>query len=308
VIDIRPTYKEILLGNLKRLSYMQDLVTMLFFYHSKFSNPLSVIMKNKYKKYPIIAKLKDKDTKIIENFGKLLSVLYDFDYDHEKDIVSLNNLNYNIKLFSAIGNGEIIGVFYKKDYGFLDVKDKTVIDIGANIADSSIYFALEGASTVIALEPYVKNSDIARHNIDLNNLSSKIILIQSGCSSKEENLMVDSDYSGVFKPLLQSKNGKTIKLMTLQSIMERFHIETAVLKMDCEGCEYDVILNASKNILKRFSQIQIEYHYGYHTLKTILSEIGFEVSVTTPRFRFNKFAEKKDMYVGWLYAKNIQKF
>ena len=32
-------------------------------------------MKNKYKKHLIIAKLKDKDTKIIENFGKLLSII-----------------------------------------------------------------------------------------------------------------------------------------------------------------------------------------------------------------------------------------
>ena len=85
-------------------------------------------------------------------------------------------MNYNIKIFSAIGNGKIIGVFLKKDYGFLDVADKTVIDIILNIADSSIYFALDGASSVIALESNLKNYNIARYNIYLNNLSSKIIL------------------------------------------------------------------------------------------------------------------------------------
>jgi hypothetical protein len=70
-------------------------------------------------------------------------------------------LNYNIKLFTVIGNGEIIGVFLKKSYVFFDVTDKTVNDIISNIADSSIYFALEGASSVIALESCVKNYNMA---------------------------------------------------------------------------------------------------------------------------------------------------
>jgi FkbM family methyltransferase len=33
-----------------------------------------------------------------------------------------------------------------------------------------------------------------------------------------------------------------------------------LLKMDCEGCEYDAILNSKR--LGELRQIQMEYHYG----------------------------------------------
>jgi hypothetical protein len=52
--------------------------------------------------------------------------------------------------------------------------------------------------------------------------------------------------------------------------------------MDCEGCEYDVIFSSSKETLKRFSHIQIEYHYGYKNLKEKLEKCGFSVKVTRP--------------------------
>ncbi|HDD64256.1 MAG TPA: hypothetical protein ENF53_03775 [Thermoprotei archaeon] len=45
-------------------------------------------------------------------------------------------------------------VFYKETYRFLDVKDKVVIDVGAWVGDSSVYFALKGAKKVIAMEPH----------------------------------------------------------------------------------------------------------------------------------------------------------
>jgi hypothetical protein len=51
-------------------------------------------------------------------------------------------------------HNSILDVF---DYGHwdgLNVEDKVVVDVGAFIGDSSIYFALRGASRVIAVEPH----------------------------------------------------------------------------------------------------------------------------------------------------------
>jgi predicted RNA methylase len=47
-------------------------------------------------------------------------------------------------------------------YRFLRVEGKIVIDIGVNIADSSIYFALKGADKVIAIEPFPRNYETAK--------------------------------------------------------------------------------------------------------------------------------------------------
>ena len=63
-------------------------------------------------------------------------------------------INLKMKFYQ---NGRFNGEFtsFLGDYNFLmPIKGNTVIDIGANIADSSAWFAVNGASKVIAFEPY----------------------------------------------------------------------------------------------------------------------------------------------------------
>ena len=50
----------------------------------------------------------------------------------------------------------------------------------------------------------------------------------------------------------------------------------SILKIDCEGCEYDSILHTPDIALQRFSHIQIEYHLGYRDLKEKLEKYGAE--------------------------------
>ena len=54
-------------------------------------------------------------------------------------------------------------------YGVLDVEDRAVLDIGAFIADSSLFFASRGARKVYAYEPVFY--EIAMRNVELNNAS-----------------------------------------------------------------------------------------------------------------------------------------
>ncbi|MEM3714462.1 MAG: FkbM family methyltransferase, partial [Nitrososphaeria archaeon] len=69
--------------------------------------------------------------------------------------------------------GSGIETFIDEDYKFLKVSNETVIDIGANVGDTPIYFALKGAKKVIALEPDFNYFTIANLNIEENNLNSK---------------------------------------------------------------------------------------------------------------------------------------
>ena len=59
-----------------------------------------------------------------------------------------------IKFYGGINNGDSIHSFLDSDYSNLEFKEKYVIDIGMNIADSSIYFILNGAKKVIGVEPW----------------------------------------------------------------------------------------------------------------------------------------------------------
>jgi hypothetical protein len=53
--------------------------------------------------------------------------------------------------------------------------------------------------------------------------------------------------------------------------------------MDCEGCEYESILSAREDTLRKFRYMQIEYHYGYKDLKNKLEKRGYQRSTHRPK-------------------------
>ena len=75
--------------------------------------------------------------------------------------------------------------------------------------------------------------------------------------------------------------------------------------MDSEGCEYKSIITSSKETLRKFSRMQIEYHYGYNDLVNKLRKCGFKVSYTKPRLDYNRCASNPNMSVGYIYALRI---
>ena len=244
-----------------------------------------------------------------------------FLYDMERDVLIITypspnkDSNAIIKFYGSMNSGEIIHIFSKELYGRLPVKGREVIDIGANIADSSIYFAVKGADRIIGIEPLPKNYEIARKNIEVNNLSDKISLILGGCAGTSKQIRINSKIQDIEHCILSNHHTDDISyevavsLFTLEDILEMGKIKSgAILKMDCEGCEYDSILTANENVLKRFNHILIEYHYGYRKLKHKLENSGFNVSITRPkalrRHYSDEFPNNKWMYSGYIYAEN----
>ena len=242
------------------------------------------------KRLKLNSKVKIK-SKIIE--FKLGNKIVKFNYDSKKQ---LNNTL-----------GMIKEQFIEEQYGWLDVKEKEVIDIGANVGDSAIYFALSGAKHVYTFEPYPYSYGIAMQNIKLNKLQDKITLLNEGCSSKDGKIKINAEYKNLGGTDLKNfKNGTNINITTLREILKRFKIaEEAVLKIDCEGCEYGILLETKNSDLRRFKQIQIEYHYGYLNLKRKLEDAKFKVDRMMPGYTNNIDAENKEMFLGLMYATKL---
>lgn len=193
--------------------------------------------------------------------------------------------------------------FIIEQYKWLNLKNKQVIDIGANICDSAIYFALKGARHIYAFEPYPYSYELAQKNIKLNGLRSKITLLNEGVGGKTSGIRIGSEYKNYGGSDLKNfSSGKSIQITTLEDIVKRFNIENASLKIDCEGCEYGVILNSPNKILRKFDQIVIEYHYGYKNLKAKLENAGFTVRNTQPSFYLNPNSEYPNTIMGFIYA------
>lgn len=153
-------------------------------------------------------------------------------------------------------------IFLQDDYRLrdLDLTGKIVIDIGAYIGDSSIALAARGAH-VHAFEPIAEIYDCLIETINLNGFKDRIVGHRVGLT-----LSTPPADSGGF-PVVSA-----IPYLKSQGIT-RAH----VLKMDCEGCEYDLLGNES---LLRFLDpdlIMLEYHQGGQRLRDFLCGHGFSV-------------------------------
>ncbi len=208
-------------------------------------------------------------------------------------------------LGSALGLAieQLVGEQYKK----LQVENRDVVDIGASIADTPIYFALRGAKHVYAFEPFPKMYETARKNIALNRLEDKISLANAALGGKKGSIRVERGgelRTGVFLKEGIARGGKKVEVLTLNDIANRCGINHGILKLDCEGCEYSSILRASDSTLANFDQIMIEYHFGYLDLEKRLREAGFKVSHTWPKSSGYDDPYSK-MYLGLVFATRI---
>ncbi|ABL88647.1 methyltransferase FkbM family [Pyrobaculum islandicum DSM 4184] len=166
----------------------------------------------------------------------------------------------------------IVQNFVYNLYKDIELNNKIVIDIGAFIGDTPILFIHKGAKKVIAIEPNPSAFKEMLINIELNNLNDKIIPINAAIGSKKgftESMIINNqDIDSVSTLYYKPENYGNIHVLTLRDIIDNYLVkitennvnnEVFVLRMDCEGCEYDIILNNYRDI-KMFNEIIFEYH------------------------------------------------
>ena len=296
------------------LEFFRDICGASWKYCKTYRNFITVLFKKSSHQFPIDAVLKNGDRIRLKSALEAQSIANGFKNSFEIDsdlFIIINKEIPKIKLLGWNGNGDVFGVFFDQYLLKLSIKDNDVVDIGANIGDSSIYFAIKNAKRIIALEPLPKNYEIAKKNIEINNLGHKIELILAGCGEKNEVIKCNSKDMGIdvfLNKNVETKNTVEIPMITLAEILKRYNLsDSCILKMDCEGHEYDIIISASKDTLIRFSEILIEYHYGYKNLKEKLEESGFVVNIIRPYTIRTPLGMHKRQFIGLLYAKNKSK-
>ena len=259
-------------------------------YRQTFKNYYSVIFNQTRMNFPLTATLKNNQQLTLNSIDEtalfaLLTNHKNMNYDKKNDMltVSLSSkfIRSSVRLFGIIQNTDTILAFSDNDgtYENLPLKDKTIIDIGACTGDTSIYFALKGAKKIIAVEPFPNNFKILKKNITENKFDELIIPILGACGYLKKEISINPNlHDGMRSILHEFSDGIKISTITLQDIIKDFDVSNAILKLDCEGCEYETILNSSSEILQTFTDIQIEYHNGYQNLEKKLLSVGFEVS------------------------------
>jgi FkbM family methyltransferase len=303
------------------------LIRIFLMYRRTYNNYFNVFFHIIRKKYPVKGIFKNGNQVMLTtffqsyNFARFQNHRNKVDYDISTDTVTISRPgNKELKFHDGIYNGDLFNIFLKDVYRVLPIQGKVVLDVGANIGDSSIYFALRGAAKVIALEPFPHNYEMAKKNIALNYFTDKISVILAGCSHNAGYITIsDVAKSGIESHTHDDAGYKStqrvnVPSVTLQNILKEYDIEDreTILKMDCEGCEYDTILSATETVLRQFSHMLIEYHDGYTDLRERLEKSGFEVRsikitgqpggpTALPKLE----SRGQWYYMGFLYAKRL---
>lgn len=167
--------------------------------------------------------------------------------------------------------------FIKEPYKELDVEGRTVLDIGANIGDSAVYFCCRGAKKVISLEPVPTFYDAACTNVVANGFEDRVLLLNEGAGRSGYVTVSPEMVVHAATALKGSDSGLRVKINSFAELLQRFEFDAAVLKLNCEGCEYDFLTDVTPGQLAKFKCIFLEYHLGAETLVKKLKDAGFRV-------------------------------
>lgn len=225
-------------------------------------------------------------------------------YQHILFGTPLNKLNLRngMVIYSPVEGVQLwnhfndIWLYHTYTVGGYDIRNTdVVIDIGANIGLFSMY-AAQYAQQVYSLEPFPTSFDYLYKNIEENDLKNVTCLQQAvGHINAKRPLFSFPESTG--NSLFRKKNDDTnpereqlmVECIKLSTLFDNLNITMCdFLKLDCEGCEFEILFNTPKVYFDRIKHISLECHedstdYSCFDLMQELKRQGFDVSVSLNR-------------------------
>jgi len=206
------------------------------------------------------------------------------DVSPERVSLEVNGVSvaFNTHCVSVDDIAEIFAVnLYEVPEVLSGLRGREVIDVGANTGDTALYFILNGARKVIVVEPLPNIARCAEENVRLSGATDKVKVINAALSDEPVSVPCDYDVlsSRTFSTLSSSGPCK-VPGVTLGDLLNMVE-DPYLLKMDCEGCEAQVILGPERERLRAFEHIILETHphitgVSNDKLLVPLKELGFD--------------------------------
>ncbi len=168
----------------------------------------------------------------------------------------------------------------------IDIQNKDIIiDIGGHVGLFALYasqFCKKGQ--IYSFEPVIENYNLFLKNVENNNLTNiKVFNTAVSKSDGKINLFLNSDQAA-HSIFTKSDLFKEVNSITLQKIFEENNIKNCdLLKIDCEGAEYEILENLPIKYFTKIQKIIIECHFVktkkdlFNKLKISLKQQNFEL-------------------------------
>ncbi|WP_432718333.1 FkbM family methyltransferase [Pectinatus frisingensis] len=207
-------------------------------------------------------------------------------YEEKKAIVDNIELLYVKNKFSTEKSQDmIIKELQENDYELESINftnDDIVIDIGAHMGLFSIYLAKKYPFLqIISLEPIPDNYRILQRNVEINNVVDRVHALNMAVTGDRRNVEICvavGDNSGGASACLSNLHLTghrvyNIPSLTLEDIFNKYNIiKCKLLKIDCEGSEYDILEKSKLDLLKNIEFIRGEFH-----INSYLQRQGYDV-------------------------------
>ena len=201
-------------------------------------------------------------------------------------------------------------LFESNIYEFNPSKDaKTIIDCGANMGLSVLYFSQNYPNhKIIAFEPDPEICSILKENVQTFNLKN-VTVHQKAVWDKVETLTFFAD--GKMGGRLENdyKHAKPIEIETVP-LADFISQDVDFLKIDIEGAE-GVVLNGCKDKLGEVRHLFFEYHNSIkdpqtlHEMLNLVSSLGFTYYIKESDVRKRPFIDEHNIAEVFNMALNV---
>lgn len=175
--------------------------------------------------------------------------------------------------------------------------NSTVLDVGANIGNHSIYFS-EFFGSVFAFEPNPKTFELLEFNCKFACFKRNIKCFNYGLSNQNGNLFLKSSQSNIGGSTIVSNSSKIsddsvlfINVKRADDINQLFDRDISLIKIDIEGHELQALQGAIALIKKNkpiilFEQHADEFNNGESNVINYLKKLNYKFLTIEESFYF----------------------
>lgn len=146
----------------------------------------------------------------------------------------------------------------------LDAADEAVVlDIGAHVGAFSIGFASRFPNArVTCFEPAPLALSFLHRNVELNGLEGRVRVIEEAVGAVERVATLYGAGASCENSLQSAAGapGPQVRVTTLAAALQRVGGFADLVKLDCEGSEYEIVLDGRSDLGRSVGQILLEYH------------------------------------------------
>ncbi len=219
--------------------------------------------------------------------------------------IAFQNAKLRVEVKSDADQSVLDEIFFDRDYALIEPIIKSarngILDVGAHKGFFVLYARVLNPNVPIyAYEPEENNFRELKNHL-LENKIANVFPKNVAIAGKEGSVILhlsDDSHNHTLLPVLPSFEQKKVNAVMIENVLKKIG-KCDLIKMDCEGSEFQILETAPDSVFKSVPVFFLEYHeyndeMRASKLKSLFESKGFNVEIYPSRY---------DKRMGFLFAK-----